>query len=244
MDQESINQESEGSFEIVETTMPKEVIEFPSPLRNLMVKLMNKGSINFEDHKDMFNLLLTKRALVESYLANLNLKVEINAEKGVAFIHNYVREDDFEPGEEISNDDLADRSSDADRDLFLISSRKLSVYDTIVILILRRFYQERANSQGENFVVIDVERIKTLMIPYLPNSSSTTRDGKNINGILSRLQEKQLIKRLSGEDEDRYQIMPLIHYIINVEAMEKMLEQYQKLASTYNLDVPQNQSAR
>ncbi len=217
--------------------IPAGVAELPAELRNLMVRLMSRGAINSQDNEEMFNLLLTRRELVSSYLQNLNLKVEINAEKGIAFIHNYRRDDEFVEGEEISDADFADRSRTESDDLFLISSRKLSVYDTIVILVLRKFYHERANAQGESFVVIDVERIKNMLVPYLREIVSTTRDSKNLNGILSRLQEKQIVRKLSGEDEDRYQILPLIHYVINVKAMETVLAQDRALAESYSIDV-------
>jgi hypothetical protein len=222
--------------------VPASIAEFPAELRNLMVKIMTKGAINSQDNGDMFNLLLTKRELVSSYLKNLNLKVEINAEKGMAFIHNYRRDDEFIEGEENSQDET-EADIRGPEDLFLISSRKLSVYDTIVILVLRKFYHERANAQGESFVVIDVERIKTMLVPYLREIVSTTRDGKNLNGIMSRLQEKQLVRKLSGEDEDRYQILPLIHYVINVKAMETMLEQYRALAESYGIDASDKNDA-
>lgn len=149
---------------------------------------------------------------------------------GVAYIKNLYRE---EEAAQQKIDDILEEQDDFDDDSHLISSRTLSEFDSIVILVLRKYYHERYNS-GETNVFLDVDQISSLLIPYVGVANSATRTIEKINGTLTKLQEKRLIRKESGNFGDRVEVLPLIRFVINAEFMTQLLEEYHnKLLTRY-----------
>ena len=79
-----------------------------------------------------------------------------------------------------------------------------------------------------------MDRINSLIIPYVGVSNSNTRALEKINGTLTKLQEKRLVRKENGAYGDRVEIMPLIRFVINAEFMKQLLEEYHnKLLTKY-----------
>ena len=74
------------------------------------------------------------------------------------------------------------------------------------------------------------------MVPYLNTSVSDRKDANKLNGVLSYLSDIHLIKKNNSEDSDRYTILPLIRYVIDVEKMNEMLKEFEKLNGTVSED--------
>ena len=147
-----------------------------------------------------------------------HISTNFNSENGLAYIRNLERDESENEGENSVDDDS------------LISRSFLTPFKSVLILILRKYYHERF-SNGETEIVIDIDYIKNALTPYLELSVSDSRDNKKLNGALKDLAELKLIKRLCSEDSDRILITPLIRYVIDVEKMQKMLEEFKKLNS-------------
>ena len=81
---------------------------------------------------------------------------------------------------------------------------------------------------------MDVDQISSLLIPYVGVANSATRTIEKINGTLTKLQEKRLIRKESGNFGDRVEVLPLIRFVINAEFMTQLLEEYHnKLLTRY-----------
>lgn len=202
--------------------------EFSAEIRNTIIELLKHGSITFDERPNLYKTLNSYQNEISSYLRNINILLAHNEEMGVAYIKNLYREEEASR----SDDDLSDEEN-FDDDSHLISSRTLSEFDSIVILVLRKYYHERYNS-GETKVFVDVDRINSLIIPYVGVSNSNTRALEKINGTLTKLQEKRLVRKENGAYGDRVEIMPLIRFVINAEFMKQLLEEYHnKLLTKY-----------
>lgn len=200
------------------TQNPNVVKEADARLRNIIIELLKSGSIVYSIDSDEYKKLIMPENMtfVKSYLRNLNLEVVFNSENGLVYIRNLER------------DDEDDESENSVEDSSLINRAYLTPFKSVLILILRKYYHERF-ANGETEIVIDIDYIKNALTPYLELSVSESRDSKKLNGALKDLAEYKLIKKLNSEDGDRYLITPLIRYVIDVEKMEKMLEEFKKL---------------
>lgn len=207
-----------------------QVSEFSAEIRNTIIELLKHGSLTFAERPNMYKTLCSYQNEISSYLRNINILLAHNEEMGVAYIKNLYRE---EEAAQQKTDDILEEQDDFDDDSHLISSRTLSEFDSIVILVLRKYYHERYNS-GETNVFLDVDQISSLLIPYVGVANSATRTIEKINGTLTKLQEKRLIRKESGNFGDRVEVLPLIRFVINAEFMTQMLEEYHnKLLTRY-----------
>lgn len=200
------------------TQNPNVVKEVDARLRNIIIELLKSGSIVYSIDSDEYKKLIMPENMtfVKSYLRNLNLEVVFNSENGLVYIRNLER------------DDEDDESENSVEDSSLINRAYLTPFKSVLILILRKYYHERF-ANGETEIVVDIDYIKNALTPYLELSVSESRDSKKLNGALKDLAEYKLIKKLNSEDGDRYLITPLIRYVIDVEKMEKMLDEFKKL---------------
>lgn len=214
-----------------------QVMEASPKLRNLIVELLRSGSVLYDLDSEQYKLLRSGENLVfiRSLLRNLNLDLVVNPEVGLAFIRNLQRI------EEIADDEEEDPDDKAVRDRFLISRTVLTPFKAVLILVLRKYYQERY-ANGETEIVTDIDYIRNALMPYLKTTVSESKDNRKLNGALKDLAEYHLIKRLSSEDDDRFQILPLIRYVIDVNKLEDMLEKFRELNGTDVAVVTENQS--
>ena len=213
------NDLTDDNFDSDENTQnPNVVKDADARLRNIIIELLKSGSIVYSIDSDEYKKLIMPENMtfVKSYLRNLNLEVVFNSENGLVYIRNLEREDED------------DESENSVEDSSLISRAYLTPFKSVLILILRKYYHERF-ANGETEIVVDIDYVKNALTPYLELSVSESRDSKKLNGALKDLAEYKLIKKLNSEDGDRYLITPLIRYVIDVEKMEKMLDEFKKL---------------
>lgn len=186
--------------------------------RRALVNLLRYGIILASQKPKLFDLICRYQPTVRNYLADIYLKLILDERTGVAFI---------------ARQDESDCEDEDEECVSLITCRTLSLYDTLLLLVLRKHYQERETS-GEQRIIIDIERIEDHLTPFLPLTNSSKSDRKKLNAALRKMIEKHLLTSVRGSD-DRFEITPIIRYIVNAEFLEKMLEEYQRLSQEANL---------
>lgn len=191
--------------------------------RPALITLLKQGVILQSRKPKVFELILVNKEAIVDHLADMNLVLTLDERGGMAFIRQ-VGEEDFDE----DDDDSADMSST------MISRRALTLYETYIVLILRRHFQEREAS-GETKIIIDVEKILNDIVPFMPLSNSSNIDRRRLNGTLKNLQKKNLIMTVRN-NEDRFEISPIIRHIVNAEFLENMIDEYQKLAQSGAID--------
>lgn len=208
-EQPELLENSEGSAEKPD----QEKGRFAPELRRALVVLMRTGVVLASAKPQVFELLCRHQPQIEDHLADMFLRLLIDQSAGVALLLQQQDQESFEDDEESSA---------------LISRRTLSLYDTLLLLILRKHYQERQTA-GEQQVIIDMDRIESQLTPFLPLTNSSRGDSRKLGGAIGKLKEKKLLSPVRGE-EDRWEITPVIRYVVNAEFLERMLAEYQSLA--------------
>ncbi|MFC1750507.1 DUF4194 domain-containing protein [Pseudomonadota bacterium] len=181
-------------------------------LRRALVELMRSGVVLASVKPQVYELLCRHHSLIEDHLADMYLRLLIDQPAGVVLLLQQQDQADFEDEEE--------RSA-------LISRRTLSLYDTLLLLVLRKHYQER-QSVGEHQVIIDIDRIESQLAPFLPLTNSSRSDRRKLSGAITKMKEKKLLSSVRGDDE-RLEITPVIRYVVSAEFLERMLAEYQSL---------------
>ena len=207
------------------------VKEADAKVRNIIVDLLKTGSVQFELDSEQYKLLRKKENedFIRSYLRNINIELVVDPDIGLAYIKNLNREDEIADAEDEAQ--LDPESEAFVEDKFLINKSVLTPFKSILILILRKYYQERF-SQGESSIVIDIDYIKNALLPYMNISVSDRKDQQKLNGALRDLCEYHLLKRLPSEDNDRFLILPLIRFVVDLNKLKELLEEFRKVNGT------------
>lgn len=195
----------------------------PHVARRVLVYLMRQGVILAAENLKLFDLLCGYEAEIRRHLAEVYIQLVLDAKQGVAYIINLKSIQDEQEDENQNLDDFP----------VLIRKRTLTVYDTLILLVLRKYYQERETA-GEHKIIIDVERIQSSLIPFIPLTNHDSKDRKKLNAALEKFIEKKVLTGLRGE-EGRYEITPIIRYVVNAEFLQSLLSEYQQLAAKAKL---------
>lgn len=186
--------------------------------RRALVSLLKQGVILASDKRLLYEGICRHRAAIEAHLADMYLRLLLDERDGVALLLQQRSED--RAG--------ADQDEDEDEEaVSLISRRTLSLYDTLLLLVLRKHYQERQAS-GEQSVHVDLDHIESRLSPFLPLTTSTRTDRRRLSGALDKMVERRVLARVRG-DEERFEITPVIRYVVNAEVLERLLSQYRGL---------------
>ena len=189
----------------------------PHEARRALVYLLRQGSALARQKSEIFELICRYQDSLRNHLENMYLRLVIDERYGVAFIANAHNDEDDE-GESVR----------------LIIRRTLTLYDTLLILVLRKYYQDR-ETQGEHKIVIDIETIEAGLSPFLPLTNSTRSDRKQLGASLKRMIEKRILGIVRGSEE-RFEISPLIRYVVSAEFLQHMLNEYRRLAGEQSGD--------
>jgi len=192
--------------------------------RRALVSLLKHGVVLAAQKGKLFEFICRYQSGIRSHLSDVYLKLVLDERMGVAFI-SQVEESENEDTDVVS----------------LITRRTLSLYDTLLLLVLRKHYQER-ESAGEQRIIIDIERIEANLMPFLPLTNSMKSDRRKLIVALNKMLEKRLLTKVRGSN-DRLEITPIIRYVVNAAFLEKMLDEYQILAGEAVVDIKQSKDS-
>nr|WP_320190452.1 DUF4194 domain-containing protein [uncultured Desulfobacter sp.] len=193
----------------------------PSEARRALVFLLRQGVILSSQKSKLFEAICRYETPVRRHLSQVYLKLVLDEKSGVAFVAGMQNEH----GEVLEGDeDQAEMEQSS-----LITRRTLPLYDTLLLLVLRKHYQNRETC-GEQKIVIDKEKIESDLSPFLPLSNSARTDRQKLNGALKKMVGHKILNTVRGS-EDRFEITPVIRYVVSAQFLESMLKEYTRLAN-------------
>ncbi len=202
-----------------------ESLTLPADARRALVSLLRQGVVLGERKKGHFEALLRHESAIRAQLANLYLTLLIDEKSQLAMIK---QREAGEPTDD-QNPELSQHDASEDEEIAtLISRRPLTLYDSLVLLVLRRHFQQR-ETEGASRILIDQEQIDAQLRPFLPLTNSSSRDAKKLSAALDKFEKHKLLLRQRGED-NRFEITPVIRFVVNAELLQRLLGEYQALA--------------
>lgn len=187
--------------------------EMPVEARRAMVLLLRQGVVMASQKRLAYDALCLHETAITQHLARMFLHLILDRRAGIAIL--------------LQPDDALD-DTDSDEQYSMVNKRTLTLYDTLLLLVLRKYYQERETA-GEQRIIIATEQIEALMTPFLPLTQSTRGERRSLSGATKFLLEKRLISTVRG-DNDRFEVTPVIRYVVNADFLDRLLAEYQRLA--------------
>ena len=184
----------------------------PEEARRVLVYLYKQIAILNSQTPHLFTALCRYEQPIRQHLAEVYLQLVLDEKFGVAFI-------------KMAEVDIDDET---ELPLSLMSKRQLSLYDTLILLVLRKHYREREDS-GEKKIIIDIERLEAYLSPFVPLTDHASKDRKKLLAKVKDLQKRKLLASVAGS-EDRFEITPLLRYVVSAEMLDTMLQAYLELA--------------
>lgn len=231
---ESTSQSSEDEALATSVTQSDSAVHsetMPHDARRVLVHLMRQGSIMASQKSKLFELLCRHESAIRKHLSEVYLRLVLDQKMGVAFVasadyQNDIGDINVEPGSEGNSENQDD--PELDESTTLIPKRTLSLYDTLILLVLRKHYQDR-ESAGEQKITIDIERLESYLTPFLPITDHASKDRKNLLARVKEMVKRKVLSTIRGAD-DRYEITPIIRYVVSASFLESMLAEYTLLA--------------
>ena len=203
----------------------------PHEARRVLVYLMRQGVVLAAQHSKLFETLVRYEAMIRQHLSHVYLQLVLDPLTGVAFVATH----DADHGEWTGAENEPEESVDSDNEgseASLITRRTLTVFDTLILLVLRKHYQER-ESAGEQKIIVDLERLESYLTPFLPLTDHGSKDRKKLVARLREMVRRKILTTVRGS-EDRYEITPVIRYVVNAEFLETLLAEYLRLSGLSN----------
>ena len=205
--------------------------EMPHEARRVLVYLMRQGAIIAAQKGKLYEALCRHQGVIRRHLAEVYLRLVLDERAGLGFVARYDSDDEASDESDAEND-----NDNTESFVSLITRRTLSLYDTLLLLVLRRHYQER-EAAGEQKITVDVERLESYLTPFLPLTNHASADRRKLNGAVKNMKDRKLLAPLRGSD-DRFEITPLIRYVVDAAFLETMLAEYQRLAAEDDIALP------
>ncbi len=215
--------ESDG-LELITESVRSSDSDMPHDARRVLVHLMRQGSVVASQKPKLFEQLCRYELAIRKHLSEVYLQLVLDQKSGVAFVASIASE---HVGN-VDDDGLEDEATDSDESATLIPKRTLSLFDTLILLVLRKHYQDR-ESAGEQKITIDIERLESYLTPFLPITDHASKDRKKLLVRVKEMVKRKVLSTIRGE-EDRYEITPIIRYVVNAGFLETMLAEYTALA--------------
>ncbi|MDD3576426.1 DUF4194 domain-containing protein [Halothiobacillus sp.] len=222
-DFENQSLEGDGQALITDSVKSKDS-DMPHDARRVLVHLMRQGSILALQKPKLFEQLCRYELAIRKHLSEVYLQLVLDQKSGVAFVASTTSDN----VETIEDDGLEDEALDSDESATLIPKRTLSLFDTLILLALRKHYQDR-EAAGEQKITIDIERLESYLTPFLPITDHASKDRKKLLARVKEMVKRKVLSTIRGE-EDRYEITPIIRYVVNASFLETMLAEYSALA--------------
>ena len=219
-----------GSFDAQSNAQSTAITDsdMPADARRALIYLSQQGVILHSAKPQLFDNIVRHQTSIRRHLSEIYCSLIIDEHSGVAFVAraDFVAEnheqltglDDFDNDAEQAELDGEDITS-------MIQKRTLTVYDTLLLLNLRKYYQERQNL-GETQIIIDIEKLESLMSPFLPLTDHGSKDKKKLSARLEHFAKNHKLVTLKRGNAERYEITPMIRYVVNASLLQAMLNEY------------------
>ena len=204
----------------------------PHEARRVLVHLMRQGSLMATQKPKLFELLARHQDSIRRHLAEVYLRLVLDQKMGVAFVASASYQE--QPSQGGNADAALDVTEDGEDELALdesttlIPTRTLSLYDTLLLLVLRKHYQDR-ESAGEQKITVDIERLESYLTPFLPITDHGSKDRKKLLARVKEMVKRKVLATIRGA-EDRYEITPIIRYVVSASVLQSMVTEYALLA--------------
>ncbi|WP_304426890.1 DUF4194 domain-containing protein [uncultured Adlercreutzia sp.] len=172
--------------------------------RRAFLQLLRGPMLTERRHSELWAALVTNREAVEIALANLFLVLVLSEEDGIAFVRDAPAEDERIPA--------------------AVRKSKLTFCDTIMVLTLRKTLM----LEGDGRAFVSKREVFDQLASY---RAATSHDEaafqKKLDASWSKMTKNNILLRT--EDDQRFEVSPVLSLVFNAEEITALQEEYQDL---------------
>lgn len=182
------------------------------PYAAVIIKLFKGVIYNNDPHWDQLQTYLTP---IQEYFDKIGLEVRNFETDGFAYLTQPEAdpEDDSEPLPRFTE------------------RRSLSFPLTMLCVLLREELRQFDASDATGQCVIDINKIRDLLQPYLPKNNNEDIFRRNVSSLVNKAKELKFLRQLSGQ-EDKYEIKPILKAKIDAETLNNLKQKLEEYAAT------------
>lgn len=174
----------------------------PLPYAPVVLKLLRGVMYSDDPHWERLQSYLTP---IKDYFGKIGLQVQHYETEGFAYL------DQPDP-------ELDDPTEPLPR---LIVRRQLSFKVTVLCVLLREQLRLFDASDATGRLVVDAERLRDLIQPYLPARNNEEKFRREVDGLIKQAIDLGFLKRLSGQHEN-YEVRPILKAKIDADMLERL----------------------
>ncbi len=200
---------------VVESTHTSDAADSPSQppavertVKDCVQELLRSGVLEAARKPNLYRTALTARATIDGLLEVLDLCLQIDDVRGLAFIR------------------VVDGYDDGDREQWshpLVRRQRLNLEQSLLVAILRRFYvaHEVDKGIGDEAAVVHLDQLLPELNHFLGETGSDRQDDKRLRLLLEQLRGHGLVSEV--DDDEQVRVRPLIVHVANPANLQNLL---------------------
>jgi len=184
-------------------------------VKECVQELLKSGVLEAARKPNLYRTALTARATIDGLLEALDLCMQLDDVRGLAFIR------------------VVDGYDGGDRDHWshpLVRRQRLNLEQSLLVAILRRFYvaHEVDKGVGDDAASVHLDQLLPELNHFLGETGSDRQDDKRLRLLLEQLRGHGLVSEI--DDDERLRIRPLIVHVANPANLQNLLAAFTQRA--------------
>ena len=184
----------------------------PPNVRQALQFLLAHGWLESVAKPKLFHLIAAQTVLLDALLEPLDLRVEVDDVRGLAFlavVPDYAGDD-------------TDESEQDDWTHPLMKRQRLTLEQSLLLALLRREFLQREQESGTGAVVrVTVDSLLPQLETYLGAMGSDMQERKRLGQLLENLRTHGMVSDVDAQD--CITIRPMIVHLLNPENLQTLL---------------------
>lgn len=177
----------------------------PANVQRCLVHLYKNGVLFHDKHPHLYQSAVSNRGYLDGHFGAVGVETVFDEAAGMILTRAAARDDEHS-------------------DITLVEPRNATLLDSIILLQLRKEHMANATEAGGR-PIISLERIADMIAHFMPLTNHEKLEHKKIRGALDKFLKRRILARVRGS-EDRFEITPLIRYVITAESAKALLDNY------------------
>ncbi|HEY9782784.1 MAG TPA: DUF4194 domain-containing protein [Leptolyngbyaceae cyanobacterium] len=183
----------------------------PPPYAPVVLKLLQGAIYSDDPHWERLQTYLSP---IKEYFGKIGLEVRNYEVDGFAYL-------------EQPDPDPEDKSEPLPR---LTARHQLSFRVTVLCVLLRQALQQFDASDATGRLVLNIEKIRNLLHPYLSEGNNEDRFRREVDGLVEQVQKLGFLRLLSGQDEN-YEVRPILKAKIDADTLTRLKQKLEAYAN-------------
>ncbi|WP_193198996.1 DUF4194 domain-containing protein [Nostoc sp. MG11] len=112
----------------------------------------------------------------------------------------------------------------------LTARRQLSFKVTVLCVLLREALQQFDASDATGRLVLNIEKIRNLLQPYLPEGNNEENFRREVDELVNKVGDLGFLRQLSGQDKN-YEVRPILKAKIDADTLTHLKQKLEAYAN-------------